>query len=47
MNLNLECKDILVDIQLEEEYDLNKFVFEGEHIFNNEFFKPQPPCYYN
>ena len=40
MNLTTECKYIIVDIQLKEDSDLNEFGFEGEHIFNHDFFNP-------
>ena len=40
MDLNTECKYILVDIQLKEESNLNEFGFEGKYIFNRGFFSP-------
>ena len=40
MNLNTECKYILVDIQLKEESNLNEFGFEGKYIFNRDFLTP-------
>ena len=40
MNLTTECKYIIVDIQLKEDSDLNEFGFEGEQIFNHNFFNP-------
>ena len=39
-NLTTNRKDIPVGIQLKEEYYLNEFVIEGEHIFNHEFLTP-------
>ena len=40
MNLTTECKYIIVDIQLKEDSDLNEFGFEGEQVFNHDFFNP-------
>ena len=39
-NLTTDCKYIIVDIQLKEDSDLNEFGFEGEQIFNHDFFNP-------